>query len=66
MQHILRGSALQNYKAFLVEYKQLAKDIAGDKCTLGTLKDLSTDNVWTWENSDGIVYDGDVYLGPGN
>ena len=46
-QQIIRGAALKNYKAVLVEYKRSAKELAGDKWTLGVLKGLSTDDLWT-------------------
>ena len=63
MQSILRGAALQKYKAVLVECKQSSKDLAGDKCTLGALKKLSTDDFWNWAKKYGIMYDGYAYLG---
>ena len=34
-----------------MECKQLAKDIPGDKWTLGGLKELSTDEFCTWYKS---------------
>ena len=34
----------------------------GYSCNLGKLKELSTDEFWTWAKSDGIGYDGDAYL----
>ena len=40
----------------------MAKDLAGVSWTLGDLKELSTDNFWTWDKSDGIGYDIDAYL----
>ena len=43
--------------------KELAKDIAGDKWTLVYLRELSTDNFWYWENSDGLEDNRDAYLG---
>ena len=61
-QRILRGSGIKKYKAVLLECKQLAKDLAGDSWTLGELKELSTEDFWTWEKSDGILYDGYDYL----
>ena len=63
MKLILRGSVLKKYKAVLLEFKKSSKGIAGDKCTLGDMKGLSTDNFWTWDNIDGISYDVDAYLG---
>ena len=42
--------------------KQLAKDLVGDKWTLGDLKRLYTEDFWTWDKSDGIDYDKDDYL----
>ena len=38
MPRILIEDALKKYKAILLEYKQLAKDIAGDKWSLNNLK----------------------------
>ena len=55
----LRRRALKKYKVVLLECKQLAKDCAGDKWTLGYFKALYTENFWTWYNIDGIAYDGD-------
>ena len=46
----------------MLECKHLAKDIAGDKRTLGYLKGLYTEDFWTWYNSDGLDYDRDAYL----
>ena len=43
-QCILRGAALKNYKAVLVECNQSANDLAGDSWYLGELKEISTDN----------------------
>ena len=60
--HILRGSAPKKYKEVLVECKQSAKEPAGDKWILRALKDLSTDDFWTWAKIDNIVYDRDAYL----
>ena len=48
-QRILRGAALKNYKAVLVECKQLAKDLVGYSWNLGKFEELSTDNLWTWD-----------------
>ena len=59
----MRGAALKKYKVVLLECKKSTKDLAGDKWTLGALKYLSTNDVWTWSKSNGIVYDGYVYLG---
>ena len=47
-QRILRGAALKKYISVLVECKQLAKDIAGDKWDLGKLKGIPTENLWAW------------------
>ena len=46
----------------MLECNQSAKDIVGYKWTLSDLKGLSTDNLWTWLNTDGVGYDGDTYL----
>ena len=35
----------------------------GDSWDLGALKELSTDNFWTWSKKYEIGYDGDAYLG---
>ena len=40
----LRGSALNKYKAVILECKQSVKDLTGDKWTLEYLKDLFTEN----------------------
>ena len=60
---ILRGTALKNYKAVLVECMQLAKDLAGDSWYLGALKYLYRDDFWTWAKKDIIGFDRDAYLG---
>ena len=57
-QIILTGAVLKKYKAVLMECKQSAKDLAGDKWTLGKFKELYTEELWNWEKSDRIVYDG--------
>ena len=59
--HILRGAALKTHKAVMVECNQSAKDLAGYKWDLGALKELSTDELWTWANKYGIGYDRDAY-----
>ena len=63
MQCILIGYALFKYKAILLECKHLEKYLEGYGQTLGELKELSTDDFQTWDNSDGIVYDRYAYLG---
>ena len=65
-QRILRGVALNKHKAVLLECKQSAKDLEGDKCTLGDFKVLSIEDFWTWDKSYGLAYDIDVYLGMEN
>ena len=62
-QLIIRGDALKKYKAVLVEYKQLAKDIVGYKWDLVVLKEISMGAFWNWTKKYGIGYDGDAYLG---
>ena len=62
-QRIYRGAVLNKYKAVMLEYKQLAKDLAGDKWNFSDLKGLSTDYFWTWLESDGLGYEVDAYLG---
>ena len=42
--------------------RQLAKELAGDKWTLGELAGLSVKNFWTWAKMDTTGYDGHVYL----
>ena len=54
-QCILRGSAIKNYNAVLLECKQSAKKLAGDKWDLGVLKWLSTEDLWAWAKKDGIA-----------
>ena len=61
-QRILRGSALKKYQEVLVTCKQPAKEIAGDKWTLGDMIGVSTEDFWTWEKTDNIGYDGHYYL----
>ena len=56
-QHILRGAALKKYKVVLLECKQLENNLAGDKWDLGVLKEISTDDFWTWAKKDVIGYD---------
>ena len=63
MRRILRRVALNKYKAVLMESKNSAKDLAGDKCTLGDPKPISTEDFWTWEKSDTLAYGRDDYLG---
>ena len=62
-QRIITVSAFKKHKAVLVECKQSENQLAGDKWELGTLKDLYTDDFWTWAQKDGIGYDRDAYLG---
>ena len=54
---ILIGTALNKYNAVLLELNQSEKDLAGDKWTLGKMKGLSTDNLWTWIKIDGVGYE---------
>ena len=42
-QRIMIGAALKKYKAVLRAYKESVKDIAGEKCTLGNLRGVSTE-----------------------
>ena len=46
-----------------MEYNQSAKDIVGDSWTIVELKELSTEKLWNWAKSEGIVYYGCAYLG---
>ena len=43
-------------------YKKLAKELAGDECTLGDLSGVSTEEFWTWAKTDTIEYDRHPYL----
>ena len=54
---------LNKYKTVLLECKQLAKDLAGDKWTLGDLEALSNEYFSTWAKSGGLTCDGYAYLG---
>ena len=63
MQHIMRGASFKRYQEVMVECKQLSKDIARYSWGLGKLKELSTDDSWTWAKKDTIGYDGGAYLG---
>ena len=60
---ILRGTALKKYKAVLTECRESENDLAGYKWTLGNVKAISTEQLWTWDNSDGLAYEGYAYLG---
>ena len=55
---ILRGEEINKYKAVMLECKQLAKYLVGDKWTIGKLKGISTEDFWTWDNSYGLAYVG--------
>ena len=61
-QRILRGDALKKYWEVLVTYKQSAKELAGDKWTLGVMNELSMEYFLTWENTDTTGYDVKPYL----
>ena len=45
-----------------MECKELAKGLAGENCTLGDFKALSTELFWTWAKEYGIDNDGDAYM----
>ena len=62
MEHIRIGAAINKYKAVLLECNQLAKDLTGDKWTLGELKGISTDDFWNWTKKNGLAYDRYTYL----
>ena len=62
MQRILRGAALKKYKAVLMVCRESAKDLAGDKWTLGNLKAPSKERFWDWEKGGGLDDDGNLYL----
>ena len=62
-QLILRGAELTKYKSYLTECNESANDLVGDKRTLGDVKAISTEPLWTWAYSDGIAYEGCAYLG---
>ena len=55
---ILIGSSLNKCKGVMLECKQLAKYLVGDKWTIGKLKGISTEDFWTWDNSYGLAYVG--------
>ena len=40
----------------------MEKELAGDEQTLGNLGSVSTEDFWTWAESDTIGYDGHAYL----
>ena len=42
--------------------RQLEKDIAGDEWNLGELTGISTEDFWTWLDTDTTGYDGHYYL----
>ena len=42
--------------------KHLAKDLAGDKWTLGDLSGVSTEDFWNWKKMDTIGYEENLYL----
>ena len=63
-QLIIRGAALKNYKAVLLECKHLAKYLARDSWDLVKLKKLSTDYFYNWEKKDRTGCDGYAYLVP--
>ena len=62
-QLILRGAELTKYKSYLTECNESANDLVGDKRTLGDVKAISTEPLWTWFNSVGLDYEGYAYLG---
>ena len=62
-QIILRGGAIKKYKGVLLECNKLAKDIVGYKWSLGDMKGISTEYLWTWAKSDGVGYHTDVKIG---
>ena len=61
-QRIMIGAALKKYKAVLRACKDFAKDLAGDKSTLGDLKELYVEDFCTWSKIVGLEDDGDAYL----
>ena len=61
-QQILREAELKKYKAFLKACKQSENDIAGEKWNLRYLKELSIEDLWTWDNSEEYDDDVDAYL----
>ena len=62
-QCIIIGAALKNYKAVLVECKQLAKDIVGYKWDLIALKEIFKGYFWNWSKKNRTVYYRYTYLG---
>ena len=61
-QSILRGSALKKYREVLVACKQLEKELAEDEWDIGKLAGLSTEDFWTWANTDTKAYDRHPFL----
>ena len=62
-QCILRGLEIKKYKAVLIACKESEEDIAGDKWTLGDLKELYIYGFWTWVNSYRLDSNRYAYLG---
>ena len=56
-QRILRRSKLKKYQEVLMTCKQSAKELVGDKWTLGDMNGLSTEDFWNWEKTDITGYD---------
>ena len=40
-----------------------AKELAGEKWSLGKIKQLTMELLWTWAKEDGLEYDRGAYLG---
>ena len=47
----------------MLECKWLENDLAKDKCTLGELKGLSTNDLCNWLKTDSVSYGRYAYLG---
>ena len=49
--------------AVLTKCKQSEKELVGDQCNLGNVKDLSTERFWNWSKEDNLDDNSDAYLG---
>ena len=62
IQCLLRGSGLKKYKVVLTECKESAKKLAGDQFNLLKTKDVTMEQFWTRDKTDGIGDDVNAYL----
>ena len=63
VQRLLRGSALNKYKAVLTEFKESAKGLSGDQWTLGETNDVTMEKFWTQAKEDGLESYRYAYMG---